>query len=397
MSYHRALNASHGHVSVTIPPEVTSKTSGPLLEHRIPSALADVREKREEEEEEEEEAGEEEKKKEEEVWKRYHYLMEVGAAPTDAPCSSPINGPLPPVPLPHRRPGYRRHKTAAAASVLRHLDPRVNFYVTHANASEYVTAGKTYTRSATPVWNRALLGRGRLALGPGRDHSGNSSSDGQAARTELSPGSGGTSGSERGVFLNVDVTKIRQQQQQQQQQGVEDVTLSPFAFRLLKDPVPTHANLIVLHQQQQQQQQSSPRASFSIPVSQHLECGGRQQGGSCRNYGSATRRLALTAERSPEDQTEQREEHVQPVHPFLRMYQTRPGAFARLLSRDADVRAGAARVMPGSTIASLMVPHPAAVGAGAGAGMGVGVGVGEEGREEEDEEEFEECVQGTTM
>ena len=81
------------------------------------------------------------------------------------------------------------------------------------------------------------------------------------------------------------------------------------------------------------------------------------------------------------------------------MYQTRPGAFARLLSREADLRL--ARVLPGSTIASLLVPHPAVVAArvrGHG-GEGEGEGEGQERREgqEAEEEEFEECVQGTTM
>ena len=89
---------------------------------------------------------------------------------------------------------------------------------------------------------------------------------------------------------------------------------------------------------------------------------------------------------------------AQPVHPFLRMYQTRPGAFARLLSREADLRL--ARVLPGSTIASLLVPHPAVVAArvrGHGGEEGEGDGERRVGQEAEEEEEFEECVQGTTM
>ncbi|KAK7504439.1 hypothetical protein BaRGS_00004305, partial [Batillaria attramentaria] len=49
-----------------------------------------------------------------------------------------------------------------------------------------------------------------------------------------------------------------------------------------------------------------------------------------------------------------------PTHPLLRMYQTRPGAFARLLSKDADPRV--LKVAPGSTLASLMIPHPAVTG-----------------------------------
>ena len=348
-SYHSELNASHGHVSATLAPEVTSTTSGALWEmSQMSSPLIGVGEERGEEEE---------------VWKRYHRLVEVGVVPTEAPCSSPVNSPLPTL-RPRRRPHHKRNKTAAA-SVLRHLNPRVNFYVTQANASEYVMSGKVYTRSATPLWNRALLGHKVTA-----PHSSGQDGDGQAGRTERSSaGEGGGGGEAGGVSLNLDVTKIPSPHQRKL---IEADELSPFALSLMQD----HAPGVDMAAVQRRSFSSSPQASNT--VSQHHECG-RQQGGSC-HYGSASRRLGLASEPSADD--ERREDYVHPVHPFLRMYQTRPGAFARLLSREADLRV--ARVLPGSTIASLMVPHPAAM-----------AGEREEG--EEDEEEVEECVQGTTM
>jgi hypothetical protein len=83
---------------------------------------------------------------------------------------------------------------------------------------------------------------------------------------------------------------------------------------------------------------------------------------------------------SSEEEDDLDDDH-QPVHPFLRMYQTRPGAFARLLSREVRLKGG--RVVPGSTIASLMVPHPAIAA--------------ERGEVHEEEEDKNLDLQGTTM
>lgn len=59
------------------------------------------------------------------------------------------------------------------------------------------------------------------------------------------------------------------------------------------------------------------------------------------------------------------EDVTQPEHPLYRMYRTRPGAFARVLSRGADV--SQCRVVPGSTFASLMEPPTSASREEAGA------------------------------
>lgn len=91
---------------------------------------------------------------------------------------------------------------------------------------------------------------------------------------------------------------------------------------------------------------------------------------------SAVRRLGIPPEPSMNHKLD---EDSQPSHPFLRMYQTRPGAFARLLSRNADKKR--VKVAPGSTIASLMDPHKSVVSE----------------KRVDDEDPFQGTVQGETV
>ena len=357
MSFRRKLANSHSvsPMTFTFTPGVTSATNGGLWERG-----------------EEEEVDEEEfEQDEEEVWDHYKRFTEIGVSPTAAPCSSPVNVHILPsitTPTPSRRPSPLRNVHSvtkrAAGTVLRDLDPRVKFYVTAANASEYVASGKVFLRSATPVWNRALLSRGNSSAGrrKGSEHSRPGGKD------------------EDGVKLNLEVMKI---QSQNQEETTHD-GLSPFALDLIKDHVPG-MDITVVPTGSNDGNNNGNATSAVTPVSQDYHDSERPRGRSS-NYGSASRRLGFSpgaGETSGKDVEAAERSENYPAHPFLRMYQTRPGAFARLLSRDADPRM--IKIAPGSTIASLMVPHPVVTGTADGEGEG-----------EEGEEIFQ-GVQGTTM